>query len=356
MRAWLVILAVMMSGPLATAQAPASETASTQAADETESGPSNWVVCNETSFIMRVATALERPQGQSVRVKGWDRVRPSECMTQEVSPDMARYLFAESDPVHNGGVREWAGQFPICVNPDEDFRVDTSVSCALQGLETRRFLRINPSEPVTKLIEPDDFGTKAITAGLQRLMQDAGYNITRVDGINGRRTRNTLKEFIKEAGVDKDMPVLLQIDALAQTARSKQQLTGLTVCNETPAKSWISIGYREDGSWQSRGWWLIEPAACVRPWTKDIAGAELHLYAQQDGPEDDTLILKNPVESVNNFCVAEGKFSALGREFCIDQGYVAANFRALPTEDEKGLKISLMQSDFTGTPSSGLRQ
>jgi len=59
--------------------------------------------------------------------------------------------------VHNGGIREWAGTVPLCINPAEDFDINTNVSCSLQGLVTRRFLRIDPEEPVTKLIEPDDF-------------------------------------------------------------------------------------------------------------------------------------------------------------------------------------------------------
>lgn len=371
MRMWRIILAILIGwAGLVNASAASAQEGADAAAQS-----SDWVVCNETSFILRLAIA--QGQDKNVTVNGWTRVRPSECITQAGSADSHRYLFAESDPVHNGGLREWSGSYPICVNPREDFSVDTNVSCALQGLETRRFLRINPADPVTRLIEPDDFGKKAITAGLQRLMQDAGYKITRIDGISGRRTRDTLKAFRKEAGVGADVPDLLQIDALAQTALTKQELTGLTICNATQAKSWVAIGYREDGSWQSRGWWRVEPSACIRPWTKDIIGAELHLYAQQDVPkrpedideaetdgnearenearETETLVLKNPVESVNNFCIAEGKFSALGREFCIDQGYVAADFRPLISE-EKGLKIILNKDDFTRATSGGLRQ
>ena len=151
-----------------------------------------------------------------------------------------------------------------------------------------------------------------------------------------------------------DLPTLLQIDALAERVQSKHSEIGLTVCNQTEANSWISIGYREDGSWQSRGWWSLEPAGCIRPWSKDLIGAEMHLYAQQDGADNKIRVLKNPVDSVNNFCVAEGKFSALGREFCIDQGYVTANFRPIPVE-ESGLKITLTHEDFAETSRGVLR-
>jgi len=185
MRIWRVILAILIgwAGLINTSAVSAQERADAATQD------SDWVVCNETSFILRLAIA--QGQDKNVTVNGWTRIRPSECTTQESSADSDRYLFAESDSVHNGGLREWSGSYPICVNPRENFSVDTSVSCALQGLETRRFLRINPADPVTKLIEPDDYGKKAITAGLQRLMKDAGYKITRIDGISGRRTKSS---------------------------------------------------------------------------------------------------------------------------------------------------------------------
>lgn len=317
----------------------------------------DWQICNETSFILRLA--LAKRSADVFNVKGWQRLRSSECISETLNVDVPRFLFAESDPVHNGGIREWAGTVPLCINPAEDFDINTNVSCSLQGLVTRRFLRIDPEEPVTKLIEPDDFKTKAETAGLQRLMQDAGFAIKRVDGINGRRTRNTFKNFLKDQQVDTELPILDQMDALAQFASSNAELTGLTVCNGTEAKSWIAIGYREDGSWQSRGWWGLSANECIRPWSKNLQGAEMHLYAQQgefkEGEETGIRVLKNPIETANNFCVGEAKFSALGREYCLDQGYVAADFRPLATED-KGLKINLTEDDFIMPQSGGLRQ
>lgn len=364
-----IILTLLMLPVLAVAQdaTPSTEDETAPVIEAPTTPPPEWQICNETSFILRLAIA--QGQGDNFHVKGWKKIHASECISEPSGIDETRFLFAESDSVHNGGIREWAGQVPICVNPEGDFDITTNVSCALQGLETRNFLRINPEEPITKLVEPDDFKDKAETAGLQRLMQDAGFEITRVDGINGRRTRNTFRQFLKDQQVDTELPIFDQMDALAQLARSNHDLTGLTVCNLTEDKSWIAIGYREDGSWQSRGWWTLEGAGCIRPWSKDLQGVEMHLYAQQGdfNPSDkgDGLdsnqeqggirVLKNPIETTNNFCVAEAKFSALGREYCIDQGYVPVDFRPLVVEDS-GLKINLTEDDFVPAPSGGLRQ
>ena len=86
----------------------------------------------------------------------------------------------------------------------------------------------------------------------------------------------------------------------------------------------------------------------------------MHIYAQkngkgEDGEEITSQVLKAPAGVTSDFCVAEAKFSALGREFCTDQGYVSESFRPMIT-DEKGMKISLTQSDFIAGAASGLRQ
>jgi len=88
-----------------------------------------------------------------------------------------RYVFAESDPVHQGGIREWTGTVPLCVSSD-NFEADATKSCQLQNLETRNYLTVDPADPRTTFIEPDNFGKNAATAGMQRLLKDSGYEVT----------------------------------------------------------------------------------------------------------------------------------------------------------------------------------
>ena len=343
-----ILAASLMLFSQVTAQEAIPEEGQTE--DAAEAG---WQICNETSFILRFSTA--QTKGSVTYIDGWHRLRPSECTSEKATSDTARFLYAESESMHNGGVREWDGQVPICVNPFENFNIESTVSCALQGFETRRFLKIDPEESLTKLIEPDNFGSRSETAGLQRLLKDAGYKIRRVDGISGRRTRNILRDFLKENEVPSTATVFDQMDILAKVAAANQEAIGLTICNETEAETWLALGYREDGSWQSRGWWSLMEGNCIRPWSKDVRGTEMHLYAQQNGTDSVSQVLTSPVGVDNKFCVAESKFSALGREFCTDKGYVSEIFRPVIT-DEIGLKISLMPDDFVIGTSAGLRQ
>ena len=325
------------------------------------SGPNaDWEICNETSYIMRVATAYIR--GGIISPKGWDKARPGECITQKVPINSPRYIYAESDSVHQGGIREWTGSVPLCVSSD-NFVADARKSCKLQNLETRNYLTVDPAEPRTTFIEADNFGKNAATAGMQRLLMDSGYKVTRIDGLPGRRTTRTLSTFKKENDLAKDVDDNALIDALAKAAKAKQEEVGLEVCNNSSSRIWTAVATREDGDWKSRGWWTIEQGACLRTLTKTLQGTEAHYYAlaenitededgQKTGPDKR---LRSVAATPAQFCVAEAKFSALGREYCAESGYAVANFRPIPTDND-GIRVTLTDQDFAVPNAVGLRQ
>lgn len=319
-----------------------------------------WEICNETSYIMRVATAYIR-DGR-ITPKGWEKARPGECITQVVPISSPRYVFAESDPVHQGGIREWTGSVPLCVSSD-DFSADATKSCQLQNLGIRNYLAVDPTEPRTTFIEPDNFGKNAATAGMQRLLKDSGYKITRVDGLPGRRTMRTLSTFKKENELEKTVDDNTLIDALAKAARAKQEQVGLEVCNNSSSRIWTAVATRDEGDWKSRGWWAIEQGACLRTLTKTLQGTEAHYYAlaenitegengREVGPDKR---LRSVAATPAQFCVAEAKFSALGREYCVESGYAVANFRPIPTDND-GIRVTLTDQDFAVPNAVGLRQ
>lgn len=327
---------------------------------ETSPPTTAWDICNETSYIMRIATAYIR--GETISPKGWDITRPGECKSQMVPIGSPRYVFAESDSVHQGGIREWSGSVPLCVSSD-DFSSDATKSCQLQNLEARNYLAVDPSEPRTTFVEPDSFGKNAATAGMQRLLKDSGYKITRIDGLPGRRTTRILSTFKKENELAKDVDDNTLIDALAETARAKQAEVGLEVCNNSSNRIWTAVATREDGDWKSRGWWTIEQGACLRTLTKTLQGTEAHYYAlaenitegengQEIGPDKR---LRSVAATPAQFCVAEAKFSALGREYCAEAGYAVANFRPVPTDND-GIRVTLTDQDFAVPSAVGLRQ
>ena len=330
-----------------------------QTETQAQSIPQNqWNICNETSYVLRVASATL--ENGKMTPRGWERVRPGACLTKSPPAGTDRYVFAESEKFHTGRVREWKGSVKLCVR-DEDFTADASLSCKLQDMDTRPYLKVDPKEETTSFIEPDNFGDKAPTAGLQRLLQDNGYKISRVDGLTGRRTSRTLQTFLKDNEITGTTSMGQKFEALIEGAIKVQSSIGLTLCNKSSQPIWSAIAYQSEGEWESRGWWPIEPGACARPYSSTLNNTNGHFFALQEQPaaEDEPApkdkLLRTVAAKPRQFCVAEGVFSAIGDEYCSDRGYRPVSFRPLPTE-AAGATVNLTDADFILPSATGLRR
>jgi len=318
---------------------------STYAQDETPSSviinPTDlvdWNICNETSFILRLANATLR-DGE-VKAQGWNTVNPGQCVIENVARNAPRFLYAESDPVHRGGIREWKGDIVLCAR-DDDFSSPATDKCRLNNMSTRDYFAVKPDEDTTTLIEPSNFGGKAEAAGIQRLLRDAGYRITGIDGLPGRRTSRSLRAFQKDSALETLPEGEALIETLATAARMAAKSIGLEICNKSSTRIYAAIGVQEDGNWISRGWWGLSPNDCARPITQSLEGLDAHYYALKEpvASEDEDITqpdlrLRSVATIPAQFCIAEAQFSALGREYCLEGGYGIANFRPLPTDQE----------------------
>ena len=92
-------------------------------ADTAQSAIHNWDICNETSFVLRFASAFIR--SDRMQVAGWTPVQPGACVTLTPPKDSPRFLFAESLPIHRGGIREWKGSFELCA-AEKNFTSDAT--------------------------------------------------------------------------------------------------------------------------------------------------------------------------------------------------------------------------------------
>ena len=315
-----------------------------------------WEVCNETSFIQEIATATiaDTTPGTPLLVKGWIKLIPGSCQAVEAAKGTPRFVYARSASVHQGGIREWKGQHEYCVG-DTDFEAKTDLSCALQNMKPRSFLRVIPTEHRTAFVEPADFGKKAKTAGLQRLLRDNNYQVKRVDGLSGKRTSNTLNKFLKDNEIASDITIEEKYAALEKHAQDIQDKIGVTLCNESSKKVWGAVAYPSGEEIESRGWWQIETGTCLRPFSESLKDRQVHFYARQEKEGNTDKILKVSSKSAKDLCIGEAKFSAIRQEFCEDQGYITARFHSLPI-DQTGARIILKDGNFADASISGLRQ
>ena len=317
----------------------------------------NWDICNETSYVLRFASAYIR--SDRMQAGGWSTVHPGACEVVVTPKDSPRFLFAESLPIHRGGVREWKGPVELCAAND-DFISDATDNCRLKNMATRDYFAVNPSERQTAFIEPSDFGPSAEIAGLQRLLQDAGYKITRIDGLSGRRTLRTITEAKSDLEIDKTATNQELISALIPAAETARNSVGMDICNDSTNRIFGAIAIQQDGNWTSRGWWPIEAGSCAKPHDSSLIGTQAHVFALQEATDAEGQALpdrrlRSEVVTPAPFCIAESRFAALGRENCLEQGYAVVDFRPVPS-DVDGQVIRLTDADFVEGSGDGLRR
>lgn len=314
----------------------------------TSARASGQQLCNETSFIIYAAIAF--PDPTSLVSQGWTRLRPAECRTVLPAPLPTGdyFVFARSSEVHRGGIRQWSGPTSICID-QTDFSVSGLANCENLGLESRNFQIIEGNSPEgrrTVFVEANEYGSRALLAGLQRLLKDNGLSIRKVDGYSGRRTRLALNKYLKSIGMKKRPNDSDLIDALEASARQMRNLTGLEVCNEADGVVWTAYARRRNKQWESRGWWSLEPGTCVQLVNEELSKREkYYLYAGLINPETEMPL----VDAKETFCISEVKFSIFGRHDCQARGYLEAKFSKMNLGKDKLTQIRLQPEDF-GNP------
>ncbi len=297
-------------------------------------------VCNETSFVIEVAKAWRTADG--LNVQGWTRLLPGGCTEVGPGPDIDQYLYARSTQAYLGGVREWRGGQPACVD-DDDFEIQGVGDCAALGLQERAFRRLSEAERErTVLAELANYGNRAEEAGLQRLLQSAGYEILEIDGYTGRRTRRQIAAFQNDIDTNFDSDRVGLIEALHERALQRNASSGLEVCNATRSTVATAVARATGDGYEARGWWRIEPGGCARPLALRLTDGEVFVHARLlEGTQERLLTATDEI-----FCVGAGRFTTDRRERCGDTGFQAATFRPTPTVENGSVRMELREEDF----------
>ncbi|HVY87537.1 MAG TPA: DUF1036 domain-containing protein [Hyphomonadaceae bacterium] len=294
-----------------------------------QGGSDGWKLCNRTSFILEAATG--RPEGQSVIVQGWTRIRPGECRVALEAPlkPGVYFVFARSSKAHRGGQRIWNGEIQLCVDPNGSFSVESPSSCAAMGLEQRGFkaVRIDKRNGGSMTFhESDDYnlaGQSPENAGIQRLLDDAGIESDLVDGVLGREAKTAIAGFLAERKLPANTSTADLIDILEDVARNRALEVGLMLCNRTDKKITAAIARKKPDGWESRGWWVMEAGACVRTVDESLIGVPHYVYAEMETPQGERYL----AGADTPFCTAtRSRFAILGPENCDKRRWQQSTF------------------------------
>jgi len=111
----------------------------------------------------------------------------------------------------------------------------------------------------------------------------------------------------------------------------------LEVCNTTETKMNIAIGYEDEGTWTSEGWWVAEAGECVDVISGDLTKRYYYVLVDSYGEEG----LYDKPERVFNFCVADEAFTIRGDEDCEARGYETRDFNEVDVGDALSYGIDL---------------
>lgn len=311
-----------------------------------------WSVCNETSYIIQVASG--RPESGATVVQGWTKVRPGGCQVLLAPPltPGAHYLYAQSSEAHRGGLKSWRGDEPLCVEGLVSFTIENLPDCDAMGLDVREFRPVlieSRTRWTTTIRETTEYSRtarvpNARSAGLQRLLGDAGIYTGAIDGDLGPRTRAPINEFLRDRNLPADTDDDDLIDILEQVALDRARNVGLTLCNRTENRIWSAIGRRNGDGWESRGWWVLEAGGCARVIDEPLLQTEHFVFGEME--TEDGKGKRRLLRGADTFCITQAKFAISGREDCRASAYKAALFAATPVPQERKLVFEFFDRDF----------
>lgn len=310
-----------------------------------------YSLCNKTSYAL--SASLGFSEDDTLLTRGWWRLRPGECkavMSVELAPGRY-YVYAEAIPGHRGELKTWSGGTPLCVQNDSFFTLRDQRVCAEDPKRQREFtpVDVTPDDGgnyTTDFTDENNFNNdQAEIAGVQRLLNDIGYDIGAIDGRLGATTKSALRQYRQTRGLGQegiiDDPL---IDALITEVNREDAKIGFFFCNETMLPVWAAFAQptTEQEGYRSSGWWLLDPESCAKVRRGELGAEPYYVYGVMQA-EDQELPLAG---GDTPFCVSAVQFDARSDIACEESGFDVANFRRIDTGGEKAWTFVFRAAQF----------
>lgn len=302
-------------------------------------------ICNRTSFVIDTALGIEDKGAAATR--GWFRVDPGQCRSvMRGDPNFEKlFVHARALPIYGNVKPLTAAQAQLCVG-DGDFLVPGARRCPDAKHRLMAFAEVKPRKSengiAVMVAETADYTPEqARFAAIQRLLSLAGYGAEPIDGLPGPRSDAALASFIRERNLGADAasaPAFLDqlMDAVREGAAQ-----GLLWCNETKHTVMAALGVEEDGNQISRGWWRVEPGACVRPDLPRKA-ARIFSFAEAVDSTGAAIAVKGrPLAwgGPANFCVRNSRFEISDQNDCVSRALTRQGFAPVELRERSGTTI-----------------
>lgn len=108
----------------------------------------------------------------------------------------------------------------------------------------------------------------------------------------------------------------------------------LKLCNATPSRVGVAIGYQKPDGWMTEGWWNISAKTCETLLKGRVPSRFIYVYAidyERGGEWAGSTML----------CTAEKSFAIEGTQRCQQRGFQRSGFYEVDTGDQQDWTIRL---------------
>lgn len=123
---------------------------------------------------------------------------------------------------------------------------------------------------------------------------------------------------------------------------------GLRLCNRTPSRVGVAIGYREDRQWVTEGWWNVARDTCETLVAGPLVSRFYYVYAidyDQGGVWGGKAAM----------CTRDKMFTIYGIEDCVARGFERSGFFEVDTGEQRSWTVQLTEpgQDTAGAETGG---
>jgi len=120
-------------------------------------------------------------------------------------------------------------------------------------------------------------------------------------------------------------------------------LADFRLCNGTPARVGIAVGYKEGDVWVSEGWWNISAQSCETLMRGPLVARFYYIYAvdyDQGGEWSGKAYM----------CTRDREFTIRGLQDCLARGFNRTGFFEVDTGEQKNWTVQLTEQSQTPPP------
>jgi uncharacterized membrane protein len=163
-----------------------------------------------------------------------------------------------------------------------------------------------------------------------------------IDGVAGRRTDAAIGLFLRERSLPTETATSPSLLDLLVDAVREADGPGLLWCNQTAYTVMAALGVEEEGGIVARGWWRVEPGACVRPSMQRREPARVFSFAEAIDQAGAVIERKGtPLAwgGATKLCVRNTRFEIREHNDCDARGLTVQGFATVELGGRRGATL-----------------